>query len=143
VESSKHKAQSASLNLFLASVLLIDCSTVSGQSNVKTSNARVKPPAAGETQTTAFVTVENPGMYEINITAATADVAGKVELRDGGQTVTFINVPAYGRVDMSPSGAHLTLVALKKPLKDGDTVALTLSTDMDITLSVSAIVRNE
>jgi copper(I)-binding protein len=108
---------------------------------VKASNAWVKLPAAGETDATAFVTIENPGMYEVNVTAAKSDV-GKVELRDGGQTVTFITVPPYGRVDMAPGGAHLRLTELKKTLKEGDTVSLTLSTDMDVTLEVAASVRN-
>jgi periplasmic copper chaperone A len=108
---------------------------------VKASDGWVTAPAPGDTQTTAFVTVENPGMYEINITSAAADAAGKVELRDGSQAVTFINVPAYGRVDMSATGVHLVLVALKKPLKEGDSVSLTLSTDMDVTLNAPAVVR--
>jgi copper(I)-binding protein len=33
------------------------------------------------------------------------------------------------------------LVELKRPLKEGDAVALTLSTDMDVTLDVTASVR--
>jgi copper(I)-binding protein len=109
---------------------------------VKASNAWVKLPAAGETDATAFVTIENPGMYEVNVTGAKSDAAGKVELRDGSQAVTFITVPPYGRVDMAAGGAHLRLTELKKTLKDGDTVSLTLSTDMDVTLEVAASVRN-
>ena len=66
-----------------------------------------------------------------------------MELRDGGQAVTFINVPAYGRVDMSATGVHLMLIGLRRALKTGDTVALTLSTDMDVTLNVTATVRGQ
>ena len=110
---------------------------------VKASNGRVKLPAAGETQATAFVTVENGGMYEVNITSATSDAAGKVEMRDGGQAVTFINVPAYGRVDMSPAGVHLVLLDMKRPIKEGDAVTLTLATDSDVTLTVAAQVRTD
>jgi periplasmic copper chaperone A len=110
---------------------------------VKASNGWVKLAATDETQTMAFVTVENPGMYEINITAATADAASKVELRDGTQRVTFINIPAYGRVDMSASGAHLLLLDMKRPIKEGDAVTLTLSTDSDITLTIAARVRKD
>ena len=125
----------------VAAIALAPAVLSSQDKGVRASNGWVKTPASGETQATAFVTVENAGMYEINITSVKADAAGTVELRDGGQTVTFVNVPAYGRVDMSASGIHLMLVALKKSLKDGDTVALTLSTDMDVTLNVSAVVR--
>ncbi len=91
----------------------------------------------------AFVTIENPGMYEVNVTSAKTDASGKVTLRDGGQAVTFINVPSYGRVDMAQAGVHLLLMDLKRPLKEGDTIALTLATDVDVTIEATAIVRKE
>ena len=125
-------------------IVALCCAVLAAQDKgVKTSNGWVKLPAPGETQAMAFVTVENPGMYEVNITGATAEAAGKVEMRDAGQAVTFINVPPYGRVDMAANGAHLLLIGLKRPLKAGDAVSLTLSTDSDITLTVAAQVRTE
>jgi len=125
----------------LTAVVAVSALLAGQDKGVKASNGWVKVPGAGETEAMAFVTVENSGMYEINITSASADAAGKVELRDGGQAVTFINVPAYGRVDMATTGAHLRLIGLKRALKAGDMVALTLSTDMDVTLNVTATVR--
>jgi hypothetical protein len=141
VRSSKLKSTSTAIAIAIAAAF---CASLAAQDRgVKASNGWVKTPPSGEMQTMAFVTIENGGMYEINITSATADAAGKVELRDGGQIVTFINVPAYGRVDMSAGGVHLLLTGLKKPLANGDTVALTLATDMDITLTVAAQVRTQ
>ena len=125
----------------LTAVVAVSALLAGQDKGVKASNGWVKVPSSGETEAMAFVTVENSGMYEINITSASADAAGKVELRDGGQAVTFINVPAYGRVDMAMTGAHLRLIGLKRALKAGDMVALTLSTDMDVTLNVTATVR--
>jgi copper(I)-binding protein len=124
-------------------VLLLSATLVAQEKKVTASNGWVETPAAGETQTAAFVSIDNPGMYEVNVTAASSDAAGKVELRDGSQAVTFINVPAFGSVEMTPGGAHLLLTALKRPLKDGDMVTLTLSTDVDVTLTVQALVRKE
>jgi len=130
--------------LLAAAASLVMSGLLAGQDKgVKASNGRVKLPAAGETQATAFVTVENGGMYEVNITSATSDAAGKVEMRDGGQAVTFINVPAYGRVDMSPAGVHLVLLDMKRPIKEGDAMTLTLATDSDVTLTVAAQVRTD
>src|SRR5215467_2116456 len=130
--------------LVMAAVLVVAPALLAGQDKgVKASNGWVKLPGAGETNATAFVTVENPGMYEVNITSAAADAAGKVELRDAGQAVTFIAVPAYGRVDMSPAGVHLVLLDMKRPIKEGDAVALTLATDSDLTLTVAAQVRTD
>jgi copper(I)-binding protein len=84
------------------------------------------------------------------VVSATADAAGKVELRDGGQTgdarlkpVEFISVPAYESIDMKPDSVHLMLLDLKRPLKEGDKVALTLATDNAGTLEVPAVVRKD
>ena len=145
MESSKRKVQSKVRRVVLTTVIMgaLAAAILSAQDKgVKASNAWVKLPSTGETEAMAFVTIENPGMYEVNVTAAKSD-SGKVELRDAGQTVTFISVPPYGRVDMSPGGVHLRLLDLKRPLKEGDTIALTLSTDVDVTLEASAIVRQQ
>jgi periplasmic copper chaperone A len=129
---------------------LVSATPAAQDKGVKASNARVKLPEAGETDAIAFVTIENPGMYDVNVISAKADVAGKVELRDAAQggeasrkAITFITVPAYGRVDMASAGVHLVLLSLKRPIKEGDNVTLTLSTDVDITLTVVAQVRKE
>jgi periplasmic copper chaperone A len=117
---------------------------------VAASSGWVKLPAAGETGAMAFVAIENPTMYEIYVVSATADAAGKVELRDGGQSgdarlkpVEFISVPAYASVDMKPESVHLVLLDLKRPLKEGDKVVLALATDNAGTLEVPAVVRKE
>ena len=122
--------------------LAIASGPVAGQDKEITAQAGwVKAPAPGETQAMAFVTVTNPTMYAIYVTRATADVAGRVELRDRGKAAEFITVPAYGRVEMGADGAYLLLRDLKRPVKEGDTVALTLSTDVDVTLKIAAAVK--
>jgi hypothetical protein len=134
-------------------MVLTSCATarVSAQDKrVIASSGWVKLPEAGETQALAFVTVENPTMYEVYVTSAASAAAARIELRDAAQSadarekaVMFIAVPAYGRIDMSRSGAHLMLLDLKRPLHEGDTIGLTLSTDIDVALQVSAPVRKE
>jgi|SRR6185436_13557976 len=127
----------------LIAFVLAAATFVAQEKRPTASNGWLKTPAAGETQTTAFVTIENPGMYEVNVTSAKSDAADTIALRDGGRAVTFINVPAFGTTEMTQSGAHLLLLGLKRPLKDGDTVTLTLGTDVDVTLTVTAAVRKE
>ena len=107
----------------------------------------VKTPAAGETTAAAFALIRNPTMYDVYVTAASADVAGSVELREAvpktsGKAVPHITVPAYESVKMGPAGVHLLLKDLKKPLKEGDIVNLTLTTDQG-SLKVAAVVRKQ
>lgn len=115
------------------------------QQDVSASDAWVELPGDGESTTRAFVTVENPTMYDCYLLSATSDAAGKVELRKaeqedeptGGLEVT---VPAYGSVAAASDGWYLLLSDLKRPLNEGDTVTLTLKTDAS-PLEVSAVVR--
>jgi copper(I)-binding protein len=132
------------------SVMLLFSGLIAQGTRVAASDSWVKLPAPGESGAMAFVAIENPTMYGIYVMSATADAAGKVELRDGGQSgdarlkpIEFISVPAYDRVDMGPGGIHLVLIDLKRPLKEGDRVVLMLSTDNAGTLEVAATVRKE
>lgn len=110
----------------------------------------VKLPAPGETTATAFADVQNPTMYDVFLTSAAADVAGKVEYREMGPDGVskpgppkFVVAPAYGSLSLEPKGVYLLLLDLKRPLKEGDTVALTMTTDSGAALKVAAVVRKE
>ena len=127
--------------------LVVASAAASGQTAPSAVSAWVAEPAAGATWASAYVELKNPGMYDIFVVSATADVAGSVELRaaaTGGAepaVVSEFTVPAYGSTDAAASAPHLRLVGLTKPLAAGDTVALVLRTDGGVTLRVSASVR--
>ena len=133
----------------LGIVARVDVMTRQGPA-LATSGGWVKLPAPGETTATAFADVQNPTMYDVYFTSATADVAGKVEYREMGpggvakpDALKFITVPAYGSLSLEPKGVHLLLLDLKRPLKEGDTVALTLTTGDGVALKVAAVVKKE
>jgi len=92
---------------------------------------RATPP--GAKVGAGFVTLKNAGAADRVVGAATP-VAGRVEmhvtLREGEvmrmREVQAIDVPAGGSFELKPGGAHLMLVDLKRPLKKGETVPLTL-----------------
>lgn len=116
---------------------------------VAASAAWVKTPAAGDKTAMAFVNIDNPTAYDIFYTAGTTDVAGKVELRDRSkgadakaQAVEFIVVPAYGSLSMDEKGVYLLLTDLKRPLKAGEMVSVTLTTQDSAKLQFRAAVRN-
>ncbi len=115
------------------------------QKPVTAADGWVQAPKAGETTAAAFVIVRNPTMYDVYVTAATTDAAGSVELRQAAtgapaKPVQRITVPAYESIIMGADGAHLLLKDLKRPLKAGDTVSLTLTTDQGV-LKVAAVVK--
>lgn len=118
---------------------------VAQEKAVTAASAWVVLPEAGQTSTPAFVVVNNPGMYETWIVSALSDAAAKVELRAAGgagtQPAKEIAVPAYGALEMKDGGAQLLLVDLTRPLKEGDTVSLTLTTDLAVDMKVSAVVK--
>ena len=89
----------------------------------------------------AYVLIGNPTMYDVYVVSATSDAAGKVELRDGDKAVKEITVSAYGSAALEAGGAFLRLSELKRPLKAGDTIELTLVTDGGITLVTTAVVK--
>jgi periplasmic copper chaperone A len=110
----------------------------------------VKLPGPGETQAMAFANFENPTMYVIYLKSAAADVAGKAELRDAAlsgdaalKPVDFVTVPAGDWAYMGPKGVHILLMDLKRSLKEGDMVTLTVTTEIGVTLQVPAVVKKE
>jgi copper(I)-binding protein len=63
-------------------------------------------------------------------TPAAARVETHVHIKDGDilrmREVTGYDVPANGTLELKPGGAHLMFVELKQPLKEGDSVPVTL-----------------
>lgn len=122
-------------------------SRVLAQPAVSAVSAWVAAPAPGATSASAYVQVNNPTMYDVYITGATADVASKVELRSGAsgggesRVVAEFAVPAYGATDAAATAPHLRLLELTRTLAAGDTVQLTLTTDGGVQLKVAAPVR--
>lgn len=82
-----------------------------------------------------YLTISNAGAVADRLVAAASPVAARVELHrsvmKGGmmrmEPVDGIDVPAGGRATLAPGGYHLMLVGLKKALKEGMRVPLTLT----------------
>jgi copper(I)-binding protein len=97
----------------------------------------------------AFAIVKNAGNAADKIVAAKTSAAGTVELHThtskGGvmqmRRVDAIDVPANGTVELAPGGFHVMLMDMKKPLKDGDSVPLTLVFEKSGEKTVNAAVR--
>jgi copper(I)-binding protein len=118
---------------------------LSAQAPVTASSGWVMEPAAGATSTSAYAVIENPTMYEVYVTAVATDAAESAEVADGPATapksVRELAVPAYGRTELKPDGVRIVLKNLKKPLKAGDAVDLTLTTDGGAVIKLTAAVK--
>ena len=126
-------------------VTLAAASNLAAQAVPSASEAWVAEPAAGATAADVYAVIENPTMYEVFVVSVTADAAASAEIVEGvadaAKALKELSVPAYGRAELEPGAIHIRLKELKKPLKVGDTVALTLTTDGGVTMKVSAEVR--
>jgi len=84
--------------------------------------------------TAAYMVIENHGKADIALKRATSPVVDvielhKMELSDGlmkMRRVESIKIPSVGEVELKPGGYHLMVIGLKQPLKEGDTVTISL-----------------
>lgn len=112
--------------------------------DLKSSNASVQLPSPGATETVAVASIANAGMYAAYLVSATSDVAASVEFRDaskGTQALSDVTVINYETLYMDAKGVHLHLSGLKRPLQEGETVAITLKTDAGDLVEIAATVK--
>jgi copper(I)-binding protein len=118
---------------------------LSAQGAVTASSGWVMEPAAGATSTSAYAVIENPTMYEVYVVGVATDAAASAEVADGPDTapkaVRELAVPSYGSTELKPGGVHIVLKSLKKPLKAGESVDLTLTTDGGAIIKLTAVVK--
>ncbi len=103
----------------------------------------------GITETSAHLTLKNAGSTAVVLTGASSATFGHVMLMKttrtgamtGMKTVPTLTVPARGTLTMGPGGDHLMLMGIKRPLKPGEKITLTLKAKDGRTLNVAATVR--
>jgi copper(I)-binding protein len=109
--------------------------------------AQPAPTAADATVVTAgdaasvYLVINNPTMYDIYVMSATSDAGGKVELYSGDKPVENMTVAAYGSLALKAGGMFLRLSGVKRPLKAGETVTVTMLTDGGIQIVATATVK--
>jgi copper(I)-binding protein len=115
------------------------------QKDTAISSAWVKLPAAGATSAEAYLVVNNPTMYDVFLQKASSDAAGAVEFHAAGkpEPLTFVTVAAYESLEMNAKGTYLVLRDLKKPLTEGATVPISVTTGPGAPLTVQAVVKKE
>jgi len=106
----------------------------------------VVPASASNTETSAFMVINNHGGNALTLTGVTSPQADSVILHRsiGGlmQPAPGLQVPAGGYALLAPGGYHLMFEGLRRPLAIGDTVTITLQFDRGGPVSVRAPVLN-
>ncbi|ACO45225.1 copper chaperone PCu(A)C [Deinococcus deserti] len=116
---------------------------------IKVVSTRVLAVPPGIRDTSAFISLRNPGARPLVLKAAHTPLAAHSMLmvthkdaagRTGMKEVKRLNIPARGTLLMGPSGTHLMVMGLKRAVKVGEKLPFTLSFSDGRTLKVSATV---
>jgi copper(I)-binding protein len=103
-----------------------------GQIQVDGAWSRATPP--GATIAAGYMTLRNKSASADRLLGASSSLAAKVQTHvtsnDGDvvrmREVKGYEIPAKGSFELKPGGAHLMLVDIRKPFKEGDRIPLTL-----------------
>lgn len=135
------------------SALLVLCvaTAFAATADIKVENAWARAPAPGQKTAGAYLELKSP--VNASLVAAASPLAERVEIHsmsmDGGvmrmRPMQRLELPAGKTVKLAPNGIHLMLVELKRPLKAGDKIPLSLTVQTagaaPTTLKIEAEVR--
>ena len=117
----------------LALALLAGLAAAAARAQVTVADAWVRGTVTGQKATGAFMRLQSAS--DTALVAAASPVAGVVEIHemkmDGGvmkmSAIRSLAVPAGTTTELKPGGYHVMLMELKQPLKEGETVPVTLT----------------
>jgi hypothetical protein len=113
-------------------LLVLVASPAAAQITITDAWARATAP--GAKIAAGYMTIRNAGKNPDKLVAASSPAAEKVQthvtVKDGDifrmREVKGYDIPAGGSFELKPGGAHLMLVNVRPPLKEGERVPLTL-----------------
>src|SRR5262245_15752112 len=117
---------------WFAVALCLVSTSVFSQVEVTEAWSRATPPGAKVAG--GFLLIRNKGAAPDRLVSASSPAAARVEThvteQQGGvmrmREVKGYEVPAKGSFELKPGGAHLMLVDLKRPLKEGEKIPVVL-----------------
>ena len=89
-----------------------------------------------------YLRINNPTMYDIYVTSATSAAAGKVEIYSGDKAASDLTVSSYGTLELKAGETFLRLSDLKRALKAGESITVTMMTDGGVTIVATAVVKS-
>ncbi|RDE49423.1 MAG: copper chaperone PCu(A)C [Candidatus Accumulibacter meliphilus] len=135
--------------IILATALTLPLPTLGSETDLTIADAYVRLVPPGTPNTAAFMTISNSGSSDRKLIQAESPVARNAELHthlnDQGmmrmRQVADIEIKAGAQTELKPGGYHVMLLDLQQPLKEGDSVALTLRFDDGSTKEIDAAVK--
>ena len=88
-----------------------------------------------------YLVINNPSMYDIYVMSATSEVARKVEMYSADKPVDNMTVAAYGSLTLKAGGMFLRLSDMKRELKAGESITVTMMTDGGVAIAATAPVK--
>jgi copper(I)-binding protein len=140
----------AGLAILIAMAWLSACSpSPSGGAALRVSDAWTAATPEGATVGAGYLTIANGGTRAVRLVGVESVIAERVEVHsmsmEGGimrmRPVEGVEIAAGGNAAFEPSGMHLMLIGLKRPLLAGERVSLVLIFDNGERIEVSLEVR--
>ncbi len=133
---------------FLTVCLLLSIANAGAQGiTVEDAWIRGVPPSAATTA--AFMTIHNSGSDDAVLKSADCDIAETVQIHTMEQVgemmkmqeVSELRIPAKGQASLAPKGYHIMLIGLVRPIKEGETIPLSLNFADREAVAVDAVVK--
>jgi hypothetical protein len=104
----------------------------------------------GANVTGAFLLLKNTGPADDRLVGARSEIAALVEIHEttmengvmSMRAIEGIDLPAGGEAVLKPGGYHIMLINLKRELRDGEAISITLVFEQAGELEVAFPVRN-
>jgi copper(I)-binding protein len=141
--------QLLSRSLCFLTVFLLQSIANAGAQGITVQDAWIRgiPPSA--TTTAAFMTIHNAGSDDAILKSADCEVAENVQIHTMEQVgeimkmkeVSELRIPANGQAILAPKGYHIMLIGLVRPIKEGESIPLSLNFTDRPTVVVDAVVK--
>lgn len=111
--------------------------------------AWLRAPLTPNGDTAAYMVIQNTNNTDDQLISVTSDIAKTIELHETMQMNGMmemeprntLTVPANGKLELKPGGAHMMLLGVTRTLRVGDKVTLRLNFASGNQVTVTAIVR--
>jgi periplasmic copper chaperone A len=141
--------QLLSRSLCFLTVFLLQSIANAGAQGITVQDAWIRGIPSSATTTAAFMTIHNAGSDNAILKSADCEIAETVQIHTMEQVgeimkmkeVSELRIPANGQAILAPKGYHIMLIGLVRPIKEGESIPLSLNFADRPTVVVDAVVK--